>query len=140
MNDPLSELPGYALRRASAAMLQDLGRRMVPLGLTPTEASIMILVEANSGITQSDIGRALGIKRANMTPMTARLEERKLIARQPVDGRSHGIVLTPDGQAVLAQAWIAVRAHEAHLLSLVGEGERAALQNALRSLWAPSGL
>jgi DNA-binding MarR family transcriptional regulator len=137
MKDPLSALPGYALRRASAAMLLDLGRRMQPLGLTPTEASIMILIEANEGITQSDIGRVLGIKRANMAPMTARLEDRDFITRQPVDGRSQGIILTPGGQLLLKQVWIVVKAHEAYLLSLIGEAKGHALTETLQRLWMP---
>jgi DNA-binding MarR family transcriptional regulator len=139
MIDPLSDLPGYVLRRASAAMLQDLGRRLQPLGLTPTEASILLLIGSNPGMTQSDIGRNLDIQRANMTPMTARLEKRGLILRAYVNGRSQGLSLSPDGNNLIERVRAAVRAHEDHLISHVRAEDRQTVLAALKALWQASG-
>src|SRR5580704_14952779 len=36
--DPLKDFPGYALRRASIAVMVELARRIADLGLRPTEA------------------------------------------------------------------------------------------------------
>ena len=135
MIDPLKILPGYALRRASAAMLADLGGRLAPLELRPTEASILFLIACNPDITQSDIGRTLDIQRANMTPLAARLEERGLINRVPVDGRSQGLVLTAAGEALVAKLRLVIEQHEANLLSRIPEEHRPHILPALQALF-----
>jgi DNA-binding MarR family transcriptional regulator len=139
MKDPLSLLPGYALRRASAAMQHALGLRLSTLGLTATEASILILVDANAQATQSDIGRTLGIKRANMTPLTARLVDRALIERHRVDGRSQSLRLTSAGDTILKDVWRAVEAHEAHLISHIPMTDQPGFAAALKALYENTG-
>jgi DNA-binding MarR family transcriptional regulator len=133
--DPLSALPGYALRRASAAMLADLGERLAPLDLRPTEASILLLIHANPGITQSKLGRILDIARANMNPIVARLALRNLIAREPVDGRSHGLILTAPGRHMTDAAMVQIAAHEAALLDRIPAHDRTSFTTALGALW-----
>ena len=136
MKDPLRSLPGYALRRASAAMLADLGERLAPLDLRHTDASILLLVEANPGLTQAAIGRALDIQRANMVPIAARLEERGLVARCPVNGRSHGLALTKAGETLMLGVHDVVNAHEQALIDRIPPADRPAFAAALEALWA----
>jgi DNA-binding MarR family transcriptional regulator len=100
--DPLTERLGYQLRRVSVAMMADLSARLVPLGLRPAEATILLLVGANAGCRQGEIGEALGIKRANMVPLMARLVDGGLVARARADGRSHALSLTARGAAKVA--------------------------------------
>lgn len=135
MKDPLRSLPGYALRRASAAMMEDLGQRLNVLDLRTTDVSVLILIDANPGVTQSGLCRALGIQRANMTPLIARLDKRNLLERTAVDGRSHGLALTKAGQLLLSQARKTIAAHEDTLLSRIPEEHRAHLVPALQALW-----
>lgn len=135
MKDPLRSLPGYALRRASAAMMEDLGQRLSELDLRTTEVSVLILIDANPGVTQSGLCRALGIQRANMTPLIARLDKRSLLERTAVDGRSHGLALTKSGKALLAQARTTISAHEDNLWARVPKEHRAHLVPALQALW-----
>lgn len=135
MHDPLSELPGYRLRRASAAMLADLTRRLEPVGLTPVEASVILLIGSNQGLTQSAIGRALGIQRANMAPLVARLEARGLLARNPADGRSHTLSLTSAGLGLHDAVAGITAEHEALLLNRIALPDRAAFLRAVDSLW-----
>ena len=130
--NPLERLLGYQLRRAAIAMQADLAHRIADLELTMVELSILQVVELNPSITQSEIGRMLAIKRANMAPMTALMEARELIARTAVDGRSHGLVLAPKGLAVLAQAHIRIRENEDKLISLVPAEEQDRLISLLR--------
>ena len=116
MSDPLRVLPGYLLRRASSAALADLNRRLEEVGLRHAEASLLVLLAANPGTTQSALGRQLDIQRANMAPLVARLDARGFISRKPVDGRSEGLHLTPAGERSAADALAAMTAHEAALL------------------------
>jgi DNA-binding MarR family transcriptional regulator len=97
---PLDELLGYRLRRASMAMIGDLVATLRPFGLSVGEVSLLILVGANPGCRQSDVGRALEIKRANLTPLVGRLKTRGLVIDAPIDGRSLSLTLTDAGRAL----------------------------------------
>lgn len=136
MRDPMKTLPGYALRRASAAMSEQLSSRLEALGLRTVEATVLFVIRDNPGATQSAIGRLLSIQRANMTPLAARLEEAGLIERRKSDGRSLGLMLSAHGETVTENAWRVARGHEADLLARVPEAHRAHLLPALRALWA----
>jgi DNA-binding MarR family transcriptional regulator len=133
--DPLKDLPGYALRRASSAAMQKLARRLSQLDLRPSEASVLMVIEANPNISQSEIGRMLEIAGANMAPLISRLEKRELVERQPVDGRSHGLELTASGRALNLRAKKETRAHEAQLLAKIPAAHRSAFLTALHALW-----
>ena len=135
MKDPLSDLVGYALRRASSAMMEDMAKRMGALGLRTSEASVLMLIRANPGITQSELCRALGIQRANMAPLIARLEARKLVARSRSDGRSFGLAVTDEGETLAAAARRVSDEQDSGLLSAVPEAHRAHLLPALSALW-----
>jgi DNA-binding MarR family transcriptional regulator len=133
--DPLKDLPGYALRRASSAAMQKLARELAPLDLRPSEATVLLVIEANANITQSEIGRMLEIAGANMAPLIGRLEKRELVDRQPVDGRSHGLVLTPSGRTLCARVRKVMKAHEDNLMARIPASQRAAFVATLQALW-----
>lgn len=112
---PLDALLGYRLRRASMAMMGDLVEVLRPFGLSVVEASFLILVGANPGCRQSDVGRALAIKRANLTPLVGRMKARGLVTDAPIDGRSLSLTLTESGVALRDE-----------MLALVSESDRQA--------------
>lgn len=135
MRDPLVRLAGYVLRRASAAALAELNQRLAPLGLRHADVAMLMLIEATPGITHSQAGRVLDIKRANMVPFVARLEARGLIRRRQVDGRSQALDLTAGGRTLLVKARRVVDAHEAALLGGVPEPLRPLVLPVLTALW-----
>jgi DNA-binding MarR family transcriptional regulator len=135
MEDLLRSLPGYSLKRASAAMLDDLNRRLVALDLRHTDAAILVLVNGNRGVTQSELGRALAIQRANMTPIVGRLVDLGLVERLPLDGRSQGLGLTGAGIASLAQVQAAMAEHEALISGKIKAGSLETFKAALDALW-----
>ena len=100
LSSPLDDLLGYRLRRASMATMADILAVLRPMGLSAGEASFLILVGANPGCRQSDVGRALEIKRANLTPLVARMKGRGLVEDAPIDGRSRSLTLSDEGQAL----------------------------------------
>lgn len=135
MKDTLAKYPGYALRRAAHATMAELAARLAPLGLRQVDFSALMLIEANPGITASALGRALEIQRANMVPLLKKLEDAGLLARAPIDGKSQGLSLTPEGRARVAEVLPLIEAYEAELLARVPEEHRAHLLPALNSLW-----
>lgn len=136
--NPLDSLLGYQLRRASQAILEDLVRTIEDLELRPTTTSIVLLVAANPGVTQSSIGQFLAIERANMVPMTAKLVQQGLLSRAPADGRSHGLHLTEKGKKVAASLRKRIAAHEMPFWKGLSSKERSALLKFLKSLWTES--
>lgn len=134
LHNPLDSLIGYRLRRASAESMAELGGELSALGLKPSEGSILLLVAANPGITQSEIGRILGIQRANMTPLTAMLEKRGMLSRERVDGRSQGLQTTPDGGGLAKRVRAVMEANDARLLDGLSTAEKHALSESLTAL------
>lgn len=115
--------------------MQKLTRELAPLDLRPSDASVLIVIEANPNITQSEIGRMLEIAGANMAPLVSRLEKRELVDRQPVDGRSHGLALTAAGRALCVRARKIMKSHEADLMAKIPAAQRAAFISMLQALW-----
>ncbi len=134
--NPLDHLLGYQLRRASVAMLADLSAAIADLDLRVTETSILLVIDANPDITQSEIGRSLAIQRANMVPLTALLTRRKLIRRASTKGRAHALRLTPAGKALAEDCRRRITAHEAKFLPDISKSERMALIRQLRAIWS----
>ena len=86
-------------------------------------------------MTQSEVGKALGIFRANKAPLVGRLVKRGFIERRTIDGRSQALKLTAAGAGACRQAKAAVRAHEDRLFgSLPAVAKRKLIQE-IRTLW-----
>ena len=132
--DPLDALLGYQLRRASAVMMADLAIALAPLDLRPTEASILLAIDANTPATASAIGKLLGIQRANMVPLIAGLAARGAIERDALDGRAQALSLSARGDALATAVRAAIAAHEQRFLPGLAETERAALIAQLRRI------
>jgi DNA-binding MarR family transcriptional regulator len=135
LHDPLSKLPGYALRRAANTMMTDLSARLAPLDMRIAEASVVMLVDQRRDMTSSEIGRVLDIQRANMVPLLNRLDEAGLIERVPLDRKSMAIVLTSKGQEVLTAVQAITMQFEQDLLNRIPAEHRPHLVPALNSLW-----
>lgn len=133
---PLPGLVGYALRRAQVAVFADFHASFAPLGLRPGAFSVLLLVRHNPGVRPTDIGRALGIKRANFVPLLADLEGRGLVERRAVAGdrRAAALHLAADGTALLRRADRVLRAHEARWTARLGEADAGRLLELLRRL------
>jgi DNA-binding MarR family transcriptional regulator len=135
MSDFLLLLPGYHLRRAASVTFTELSELLRDLDLRPADAAMLVIIAEQPRITPSELGKALGIQRANMVPMVARMEDRGAIFRSPLDGRSFGIELTPEGSALCARARQVMTAFEERLTARIPPEHRTHLLPALRSLW-----
>jgi DNA-binding MarR family transcriptional regulator len=133
----LSELLGYSLKRAQLKIFEDFLRCVAPLQLTPAQFSVLLLLDRNPGRNQTEVANTLGILRPNFVAMLDGLESRDLCARirSANDRRSHILMLTDKGRAVLARAKKLVAAkHEARLNELLGPTNRAALLEMLTKI------
>ena len=133
----LSEQLGYVLKRAQLKVFENFLRCMASLQLTPAQFSVLLLVEKNPGRNQTEIANTLGILRPNFVAMLDALESRDLCARMRSanDRRSHILVLTDKGRAVLARAKkLVATKHEARLDELLGPANRVALLQMLAKI------
>ena len=136
MPDPLRLLPGYLLRRASVATMGRLNERLATVDLRAIEASLIIIIGARPGITQSDAGRILGMQRANMAPMTAKLEQRGLLIKAQKSGRSQGLSLTDAGADLLKRVKALISDYEQELMDKVPADLRPHVVPVLRAIWS----
>lgn len=135
MIDPLSNLPGYVLRRAATSAGTRLNEKLKPLGLRQADVSALVLIDANPGISSARLCDALGIQSANMAVLMGRLESSGMIVRQQIDGRSQSARLTAQGRAKLAEADCVIRDFEQQLVANVPEPQRAHILPVLLSIW-----
>ena len=133
----LSELLGYSLKRAQLKVFEDFLRCVAPLQLTPAQFSVLLLLDKNPGRNQTEIANTLGILRPNFVAMLDALESRDLCTRMRStnDRRSHILMLTDKGRAVLARAKkLVATKHEARLIEALGPADHAALLRMLAKL------
>lgn len=127
---------GYQLRRASAVMMADLSRELADLDLRPAEVTTLLVIAENPDCSQTEVGQALAIKRANMVPIISRLMERGLVDRRRLDGRSHALTLTMQGAKVADEAVSRIDAHEARFIELLAGSDIETLNRCLPTIRA----
>ncbi len=122
----LPTLLGYRLRLAQQAVFRDFAASVQ--GLSPGRVGLLILVEANPGITQSRLAEAARRDRSTMVGVLDQLEARGLIARRRgADRRSNGLWLTRRGRAFLARALERIATHERRIAARLSAAEHRQL-------------
>jgi DNA-binding MarR family transcriptional regulator len=130
----LDSLIGYNLRRAHGAQKARFTAVFGPLGIRPVTLSLLGTVYDHPGIAQTELGKRLHIKRANMVPLLAELSTRGLIVRRPsdTDRRAQVVALTPAGKKLTAELLALHDKLEADLVRMLGASESAQLLKLLR--------
>ncbi len=127
---------GFHLRLAQEASFHAFARRTGEAELRPGRFAILVLIDANPGISQTELGAAAGRDKSTLTPALADLERRGLLLRQRAahDRRSNLLTLTGAGRDVLRTLSRHAAAHDAQLDALVGEESKAAFMATLRRI------
>jgi DNA-binding MarR family transcriptional regulator len=135
LQEPLLQLTGYVLRRASTAALGELSQRLAPMDLRPVDVTLLLLLDAAPQVTHSEVAETLGLRRPNLVPIVAGLEKRGLLERKRIDFRSEGLELTEKGRSLLSKARQVVALHEEQLIERVPEQLRPMVLPILMALW-----
>ena len=131
----LPGLIGYRLRLAQQAVFRDFAAS-VP-GLSPGRVGMLLLIEANPGVTQSRLAHAVSRDRSTMVGVLDQLEAKGLIERRRgADRRTNGVWLTRAGRAALARAKRAIAIHERRVAARLAPAERAQLLELLARIAA----
>jgi DNA-binding MarR family transcriptional regulator len=113
---------GYLIRRAQIWIFQDFIRTLAEVNIRPAQYSVLLVIEANFGLSQSALARTLGIERARLVHLLDGLEARNMVqrARSKKDRRSHTLTLTARGRSALARIKALADEHEQRLAQKVG--------------------
>ena len=133
----LPGLLGYQVRQAQIAIFRDFTATLSDDGMTPTLFGSLVLIEANPGLRQADLARALGLDRSTVVTVIDTLEKRDLVARRRAadDRRSNAVTLTPAGTRLLGRLKPRVADHEARLAASLDADEQAALADMLARIF-----
>jgi DNA-binding MarR family transcriptional regulator len=114
----LPQLVGYHLRLAQVAVFRDFTLRLEDFAMSPGRFGLLALIEANPGLTQARLAKAIRLDRSTMVPVLDRLEAAGYVERRPAPGdrRSNGVWLTAQGSALLRRMQRPVAEHERRML------------------------
>jgi DNA-binding MarR family transcriptional regulator len=126
---------GYFIRRLQVWVFQDFIRTLAPIDIGPAQYSVLVVIAANPGLSQSDLAERLGIERARLVRLLDGLDKRGLTRRlnSRTDRRSHALQLTRAGQQTLRRAKALAALHEARLAERLGPERRKLLIDAMRN-------
>ena len=132
----LNQHLGYFLRRIQVWIFQDFIRRLARIDISPAQFSVLVVIGANEGLSQSELAATLGIERARLVRLLHRLERRGLTQRLPssADGRRHALRLTRAGQTQLRRAKALAAQHEDGLKPKLGAERYQLLLDSMRDL------
>ncbi len=130
---------GYFVRRAQLWIFQDFIRTLAAVDIRPAQYSVLLVIEANPGLSQATLSQTLGIERARLVRLLDGLEARKLVQRRrsKSDRRSHTLSLTAQGHGALVRIKALADEHEQRLAQKVGVRSRKTLLRLL-SVFASS--
>ena len=130
---PLPGLLGYRLRLAQQAVFRDFAAS-VP-DISPGRAGMLLLIEANPGIAQGRLAKAVRLERSTMVGVVDALEERGLVERRRgADRRTNGLWLTSAGRSAVMRLKRRIEAHERRVAARLSPAERALLLSLLAKL------
>jgi len=123
----LSDRPGFLVRRLHQIHLALFAEECAGLDITPVQYSIMTVAAAQAELEQGRLGYEVGVDRATLANVVARLEARGLLRRKPSrsDRRLKLVEITAKGKLLLRKADApALRAHARTIEALPPEAQR----------------
>ena len=132
----LEEQVGYWLRRAYQRHMAIFTATMGDLDLTSVQFAALVKLRDMKAVTQTELGRLIGMDKATISGMVSRLQKRGLLQFRPdpLDRRSRIIALTDAGEALLTQALRRIDRVGEDTLAPIDAAERAALRDMLRKI------
>jgi DNA-binding MarR family transcriptional regulator len=144
----ISDLPdhlGFWLRHASNHVSHAFARRMEGRVVTVAEWVALRTLYRQPPMPPSRLAELMGMTRGAISKLSDRLIGKGLVHRldSADDHRSHQLGLTPEGEALVPQLAAEADANDAEFFGHLSDGEREALETALRALiarWRPRSL
>ncbi len=120
----LAQRPGFLIRRLHQIHVALFAEECLGFDVTPVQYSIMSVIAQQPGLDQSQISEEVGVDRATLANVVARLEAAGLLKRitSRLDRRQKLLTLTPKGKNLMTRMREPVfRAHARTIEALAPE-------------------
>lgn len=120
---------GTHLRRGDQAVFAHFQKALQDVELTPGEFGILLLIYENDGLSQTELGNAIGVDRSTVVTLIDRFENNNVVARHPspIDRRTHALSLTPAGNQLMQLLIPRIEAHERAITQRLSPAEQLQL-------------
>jgi len=129
----LPELIGYQLRLAQVRVFRDFMQTIGNHEISPGLLGVLMLIEANPGLKQSEMAAAVHLDRSTMVGVIDRLERRGWVVRKAAatDRRAYQLMLTETGATLMLEFRRLVMEHEKRILAGLSQAQIDALRELL---------
>jgi len=133
---PLAARPGFLIRRLHQIHLSLFAAECAPFDVTPVQYSILSAVAAQPGLEQTALAQEVGVDRATLANVVARLAGRGLVRRRQgkQDRRLKHVLPTAAGKRLLKQMEQPARRAHARTIDALKPRERISFMQALAHL------
>lgn len=127
---------GYLINKTAAKMDRTMTAVLKPLGVSIDQFAILMTLTESEGITQSEIGKRVGLASYTVTRLLDDLAAKKLVVRKPnrESRRSFSIYLTPKGKTLSPRLFQAVADVNRAVLAPLSDDETEQLRETLSKL------
>ena len=127
VNFSLADAPGHLLRRAQQYAFDVYAKEVGASGLTPRQFAVLLTVDQNEGLSQTDLVRLTGIDRSTLADMISRMLKKDLLRRRRTDddARANSVSITSSGKRALGAVLSRVRKAEDKVLAPLPSGRRS---------------
>lgn len=134
----LSDSPGHLLRRAQQYSFDLFSKEIGNSRLTPRQFAVLLTVQQNEGLSQTDLVKRTGIDRSTLADMISRLINRKLLSRTrtKADARANSVKITAAGAKELSSHAAKVKTAEAKIMGPLAASKRKDFMAALKAIAA----
>ncbi len=132
----LADAPGHLLRRCQQYSFDLYTQEVGSSELTPRQFAVLLTVEQNEGLSQTDLVRKTGIDRSTLADMISRLLKRNLLSRKRTesDARANSVSITAEGRRALNSVKDKVMVAENRILDPLPAAQRTAFLKALSTI------
>ena len=118
------------------------GKQVDPLGLRLAHVGVLKAIYAENGLTQRELGDALGMFPSNLVRLIDELEKKELVRRDhnASDRRSYTLILTKKGRSMTSELIALTEAHGDHICAALNPPERRELTRLLQKIATEQGL
>lgn len=130
----LWENASVAVRLVQIAAYKDFEENARRFGQAPRYYGLLGLIEANPGLSQTQLAGYLHLVRASIVPILDKLSADGLVERRldPNDKRVRRLWLTPNGRKLMSKLSVVAQQHESRMFAGFSKTEKQTLLQLLR--------
>ena len=138
----LTQYLAFLIAQVGSHSQSSFGKQVDPFGLRLAHVGVLKAIFRAEGLTQRELGDALGMFPSNLVRLIDELEEKRLVRRgkNTEDRRSYTLQLTKKGQGVALELIALTRAHQDRICTSLAPAERKELTRLLQKIATGQGL